>query len=395
MNEHTRKIRRSLVELVKYSGLKPDKVDLDSEVPKWNPNYIEEFTEALPIFDEEKLAYILRGIFERDLVQKLTNSFRIGKDTGDQFSDYNRLVLNRMQKLGLDVDAWTNGKISKKLIVYDSEGNRHEVVIRPINHTADAREHLLLGNPHPVKESCTVARKTNDKVPNVNLDYLLDASVRSITLFSNTLKDSIGYLRLVAAEINDKKPEAILGSSFMVFTDSFKENPVLISGILCFLNLDPDFAGKVGFKGTEVNYAGDLQRLDSTVEQEINNALGLTRGRVKELERKRNLKTITDKEKEILEKLRNSYQQLEKALKSEVYTKKGARKLFMKKIGLDSFEYSSKWKGATYFDIWGGENRCSGKTLDSVDCSKGHNYQGALDLVSKVKKQLKNHSSEV
>ena len=394
MNGHNRQIRKNLIDLVTYADLNPDNIDIDSEIPKWPIKYLDEFVEALPIFERDKLGYILRGIFQKNLVEKLTRSFKLGRDTGDQYSDFNRVILNRMQELGVDINTWASGKISKKLIVNDTENRRHELLIRPVQHTLDAREHLLLGNPHPVEDSCTVARLSNTKVPNVNLDYLLDASVRSITIFSETINDSIGYLRLVAAETEDKKPIPVLGASFMVFIDEFKENPQLLSGILDFLNLNPNFTQKAGFKEIEINYAGDFSKVDSKIEREVSNTLSLLRGRIKELERKRNTHSISPKESEILDQLRESYSVLEKVSEQEIYTKKASRKRFLRKIGLDFFEYSTKWKGATYFDLWGGDNRYYGKTLDSVDGSKGHNYQSVLDLVSKIKIRLKNNTSK-
>ena len=156
-----------------------------------------------------------------------------------------------------------------------------------------------------------------------------------------------------------------------------------------FLNLDPNFAKKVGFKEVEINYAGDLSKIDHNAEKEISHTSGLVRGRIKELERKRNLGTLTEKEEQILDQLKDSYNKLEKTLDGEIYTKRGARNRYLKKIGLDFFEYNSKWKGATYFDIWGGDNRYCGRTIDSVDGSKGHNYPAVLDLVAKVKNKLK------
>ena len=72
---------------------------------------------------------------------------------------------------------------------------------------------------------------------------------------------------------------------------------------------------------------------------------------------------------------------IETQLRNEIYTKKNSRKIFLEKIGHD---YSGDWQGARYFDLWGGNNHFYGRTLSSVDGTKGHNYKTLIDLCDEI-----------
>ncbi len=390
MNDHAKKIRNNLVKLVEFTGLNQNEVDIDSEVHKWPHKYLEEFVEALPILDEEKIVYILKGIFEKNLIAKLMKSYELKRDTGDKFSDYNRRIFERMNDLGINVDKWVNSKVHKKVHIKDSSDITHEIIIGPIHDACNARDHLLLGNPHTTKDFCTVIRSSNTdgrSHPDVHLDYLLDGAIRSINIFSKTLNDSIGYVPLVASEDEDSKK--VLGMSFMVFVDKFKDNPELVSSVLSFLNKDPDYAKDIGFNSVELNYCCDLRNVDSFVEKNLNDMLDLVKTRTRELEKKGKI-NCTIHEKEIFNELINYKSKIEDLLKNEVYTKKSKRNLFLKKIGMsDIGSYETKWGGANYIDLWGIDMPVYGSTLSSVECSKGYSYHHVLNFCDSLKKLKK------
>ncbi len=390
MNDHSKQVRKNLIQLVEFANVDISKVDMDSEVPKWPHKYLEEFCEALPMLDEEKIVYILKGIFEKNLITKIMKSYNLKKDTCDKFSDYNRRIFERMDELGINVEAWVNSKLHKRIHVKDNSGVAHEIIIGPIHDAMDAREHLLLGNPHTTKDFCTVIRKSNTdgrSHPDVHLDYLLDCSVRSINVFSKTLNDSIGYVPLVAAEDENESP--VLGMSFMVFMEKFKNNPDLVSGVLDFLSKDPNYTKNLGFKSAELSYCCDFSNINNFVQKSLNDVLNLVKARSRELEKKGKA-DFSDNEKEIHKELLLYQIQIEDFLKNEVYTKKSMRNKLLKKIGMsDLGDYETNWQGTTYLDLWGIDKPVYGPTMGSVECIKGFNYRKILDFCEDLKKLKK------
>ena len=136
---------------------------------------------------------------------------------------------------------------------------------------------------------------------------------------------------------------------------------------------------KLNFKSTEINFAGDLARIDKAVEKELGKTLSYARRKVIELEKKERYAELTNKEKDELHSFRCLFSHLQTEAKKGVYTSKERRRRFLNKIGYD---YTGEWQGAKYFDLFGGQNNFYGKTVSSVDGSKGFNYNELLEKFS-------------